>query len=207
MKLDDLTDKQRSILGRLTPCSDAVREIKSKIALIQNAREFTDEYKAEKINEVLEKQKEKYSKTLNEVIEELELVAKVKIKWEEKSDAGMLYDLMLFKEYLGTGNVKSVCDLVSSNSTNKTYRQLFELNYDKMLDTLIAKNDRNAAHILYETKMALDNLGVDQDIEYILTNLKAIKNSKLLYNGLDVMDGVVTKPVVNVNGVNVGKLE
>lgn len=207
MKLDDLTDKQRSILGRLTPCSDAVREIKSKIALIQNAREFTDEYKAEKINEVLEKQKEKYSKTLNEVIEELELVAKVKIKWEEKSDAGMLYDLMLFKEYLGTGNVKSVCDLVSSNSTNKTYRQLFELNYDKMLDTLIAKNDRNTAHILYETKMALDNLGVDQDIEYILTNLKAIKNSKLLYNGLDVMDGVVTKPVVNVNGVNVGKLE
>lgn len=207
MKLDDLTDKQRSILGRLTPCSDAVREIKSKIALIQNAREFTDEYKAEKINEVLEKQKAKYSKTLNEVIEELELVAKVKIKWEEKSDAGMLYDLMLFKEYLGTGNVKSVCDLVSSNSTNKTYRQLFELNYDKMLDTLIAKNDRNTAHILYETKMALDNLGVDQDIEYILTNLKAIKNSKLLYNGLDVMDGVVTKPVVNVNGVNVGKLE
>ncbi len=207
MKLDNLTDKQRSILSRLTPCSDAVREIKSKIALIQNAREFTDEYKAEKINEVLEKQKAKYSRTLNEVIEELERVAKVKIKWEEKSDAGMLYDLMLFKEYLGTGNVKSVCDLVSSNSTNKTYRQLFELNYDKMLDTLIAKNDRNTAHILYETKMALDNLGVDQEIEYILTNLKAIKNSKLLYNGLDVMDEVVTKPVMNVNGVNVGKLE
>lgn len=207
MRLENLTEKQKEILKQLSPCSIAVKEIKEKIELIQNAREFTSEYKKEKINEVLEKQKAAYSKTLNEVIAGLESSIRVEHKWEEKSDAGMLYDMMMFKEYLGTGDIKRVCDLVANNPTNRTYRQLFDLNYENMFSSAASSSNREVALALHETREALDNLGVDQEINYVLTNLQAVRDSHNLYNGLEIMDGIVTRPVMDVNGVNIGKVE
>ena len=207
MKLDNLTDRQIKILDKLRPCSEAVREIKGKIALIKNAKEFTEEYKAQKINEVLKEQKAKYSNTLNKVIEELEGIVKIELEWEEKTDAAMLYDMMMFKEYFGTGNIQKVCELVTGSPTNKTYRQLFELNYDRAIEEARTSNDRNTALLLYETYHMLENLGVDQEVNYILTTLQAIRDTQMLYNGLEVMDGIVTKPVLDIDGINVGKVD
>ena len=199
MKLDNLTNRQRNILNKLSPCSEAVREIKGKIALIKNAREFTEEYKEQKIKEIIKEQKAKYSNTLNKVIEELERIVKVEPEWEEKTDTAMLYDMMMFKEYLGTGNIQKVCELVINNPTNRTYRQLFELNYERVMEDARNANDRNTALLLYETYNELENLGVDQEVDYILTNLQVIRDTQRVYNGLEVMDGIVTKPVFDID--------
>ena len=206
MKVDNLTDRQIKILNKLRPCSEAVKEMKGKITLIKNATEFTEEYKSQKINEVLKEQKVKYSNTLNKVIEELEGIVKTEPEWEEKTDAAKLYDMMMFKEYLGAGNIQKVCDLVMGSPTNKTYRELFELNYNRVIEEARINNDRNTVLLLNETYHLLENLGVDQEVDYILTNLQAIRDSGMLYNGLEMMDGVVTKPVLDIEGINIGKV-
>ena len=207
MKVDNLTDRQIKILNKLRPCSEAVKEMKGKITLIKNATEFTEEYKSQKINKVLKEQKVKYSNTLNKVIEELEGIVKTEPEWEEKTDAAKLYDMMMFKEYLGTGNIQKVCDLVTGSPVNKTYRELFELNYDRVIEEARINNDRNTVLLLNETYHLLENLGVDQEVDYILTNLQAIRDSGMLYNGLEMMDGVVTKPVLDIEGINIGKVD